>query len=160
MCRVSSYVRPHRRRWPAPISSPAPPCVMVLVSAHVGPRPAYDSDMDVCELEIPTNPLVERLNLVEKENNYLKKKLKIIEEKNMELELHVADVIDDHKIKMDAMRLKMDAMRLKMDVMRLKIRNIRKYALDKEAWYHYAVGSIVTLVAILIAFIVAFKCFT
>ena len=63
----------------------------------------------------------------------------------MELELYVADVVDDHKIKMDAMRL--------------KIRKIRKYAIDKEAWYHYAVGSIVTLVAILIAFVVAFKFF-
>jgi len=63
----------------------------------------------------------------------------------MKLELYVADVVDDHKIKMDAMRL--------------KIRKIRKYAIDKEAWYHYAVGSIVTLVAILIAFVVAFKFF-
>uniref|UniRef100_A0A8I6Y4Y3 Uncharacterized protein n=1 Tax=Hordeum vulgare subsp. vulgare TaxID=112509 RepID=A0A8I6Y4Y3_HORVV len=135
---------------------------MVLVSASVGPRPVYDSDVEVCEPEIPTHIkiLVENLNLVEKENKYLKKKLKIIEDKNMELELHVADVIDDRKMKIDAMRLKMDAMRLKMDEMRFKIRNIRKYAIDKEAWYHYAVGSIVTLVAILIAFVVAFKCFT
>ena len=64
----------------------------------------------------------------------------------MELELHVADVVDDHKIKMDAMRL--------------KIRKIRKYAIDSEAWYHYVVGSIVTLVVILIAFVVAFKFFS
>ena len=64
----------------------------------------------------------------------------------MELELHVADVVDDHKIQMDAMRL--------------KIRKIRKYAIHNEAWYHYAVGSIVTLVAIMIAFVVAFKCFS
>ena len=64
----------------------------------------------------------------------------------MKLELHVADVVDLYKIQMDAMRL--------------KIRKIKKYAIDKEAWYHYAVGSIVTLVAILIAFVVAFKCFT
>ena len=64
----------------------------------------------------------------------------------MKLELYVADVVDDHKIKMDAMRL--------------KIRKIRKYAINKEAWYHYAVVSIVTLVAILIAFVVAFKCFS
>uniref|UniRef100_A0A8I6Y4T6 Uncharacterized protein n=1 Tax=Hordeum vulgare subsp. vulgare TaxID=112509 RepID=A0A8I6Y4T6_HORVV len=135
---------------------------MVLVSASVDPRPVYDSDVEVCEPEIPTHIqiLVEKLNLVEKENKYLKKKLKIIEDKNMELELHVADVIDDRKMKIDAMRLKMDAMRLKMDEMCLKIRNIRKYAIDKEAWYHYAVGSTVTLVAILIAFVVAFKCFT
>uniref|UniRef100_A0A8I6WXB0 Uncharacterized protein n=1 Tax=Hordeum vulgare subsp. vulgare TaxID=112509 RepID=A0A8I6WXB0_HORVV len=135
---------------------------MVLVSTSVGPRPVYDSDVEVCEPEIRTHIkiLVEKLNLVEKENKYLKKKLKIIEDKNMELELHVADVIDDRKMKIDAMRLKMDAMRLKMDEMRLKIRNIRKYAIDKEAWYHYVVGSIVTLVAILIAFVVAFKCFT
>ena len=62
----------------------------------------------------------------------------------MELELHVADVVDDHKMKMEKMRL--------------KIRTIRKYAIDSEAWYHYAVGSIVTLVAILIVFVVAFKC--
>jgi hypothetical protein len=76
----------------------------------------------------------------------LKEKLKRIEEEKMKLELYVADVVDDHKIKMDAMRL--------------KIRKIRKYAVNKEAWYHYAVGSIITLVAILIAFVVAFKCFS
>ena len=40
----------------------------------------------------------------------------------MKLELYLADVVDDHKIKMDAMRL--------------KIRKIRKYAINKEAWYH------------------------
>ena len=61
----------------------------------------------------------------------------------MILELHVADVVDDHKIKMEKRRLK-----------------IRKYAGDSEAWYHYAVGSIVTLVAIMIAFVFALKCFT
>ena len=64
----------------------------------------------------------------------------------MILELHVADVVDDHKIKMDAMRLKM--------------RKIRKYAIHNEAWYHYVVGSIFTLVVIMIAFNVALKCFT
>uniref|UniRef100_A0A8I6XQF8 Uncharacterized protein n=1 Tax=Hordeum vulgare subsp. vulgare TaxID=112509 RepID=A0A8I6XQF8_HORVV len=135
---------------------------MVLVSAPVGPRPVYDSDVEVCEPEIPTHleMFLEKLTLVEKENKYLKEKLKIIEDKNMEMELHVAEVIDDRKIKIDAMRLKMDAMRLKIDEMRLKIRNIRKYVIDKEAWYHYVVGSILTLLAILIAFVVAFKCFT
>ena len=75
----------------------------------------------------------------------MKEKLKRIEGEKMELELHVADVVDDHKIKMEKMRL--------------KIRKIRKYAIDKEAWYHYVVGSIVTLVAILIAFVVGFKFF-
>ena len=90
--------------------------------------------------------MLERLNLVEKENDILKEKLKRIEEEKMKLELHVADVVDDHKIKMDAMRL--------------KIRKIKKYAIASEAWYHYVVGSIVTLVAILIAFVVAFKCFS
>ena len=64
----------------------------------------------------------------------------------MELELYVADVVDDHKITMEKMHL--------------KIRKIRKYAIDSEAWYNYAIGSIVTLVAILITFVVAFKCFT
>ena len=62
---------------------------------------------------MPTDPIVERLNLVEEENNFLKEKIKKIEEEKMILELHVADVVDDHKIKMDAMRL--------------KIRKIRKY---------------------------------
>ena len=36
----------------------------------------------------------------------------------MKLKLYLADVVDDHKIKMDAMRL--------------KIRKIRKYAIDKR----------------------------
>ena len=72
--------------------------------------------------------------------------MKRIEGEKIELELHVADVVDDHKIKMEKMRL--------------KIRKIRKYAIHSEAWYHYAVGSIITLVAILIAFVVAFKFFS
>ena len=67
---------------------------------------AHQVDIDifiqeVCEPEIPTDPIVERLNLVERENEYLKQKLKIIEREKMELELHVADVVDDHKIKME-----------------------------------------------------------
>ena len=94
------------------------------------------------EPEIPTDSILE-LNLVEEEKNYLKEKIKKIEEEKMILELHVADVIDDHKNKMDAMHL-----------------NIRKCAIHTEAWYHYAVGSIVTLVAIMIAFVFALKCFT
>ena len=96
---------------------------------------AHQVDIDifiqeVCEPEIPTDPFVERLNLVEKENDYLKKILKRTVQEKMELELHVADVVDDHKIKMDAMRL--------------KIKQIRKYVIDNEAWCHYAIGSIVT----------------
>ena len=100
---------------------------------------------EVVEAEIPTDPIVKRLNLVE-ETNYLKERIKRIEEEKMLLELHVADVVNDNKIKMDAMRL--------------KIRKFRKYAICTEAWYHYAVGSIVTFVAIMIAFVVALKCFT
>uniref|UniRef100_A0A8I7B940 Uncharacterized protein n=1 Tax=Hordeum vulgare subsp. vulgare TaxID=112509 RepID=A0A8I7B940_HORVV len=119
---------------------------MVLISIPIAPRPVYDSDVEVCEAEIATDHLVEKLNLVEKENEYLKEKLKRIEEEKMKLELYVVDAVDDHKIKMDSMRL--------------KIRRIRKYALNKEAWYHYVLGSIFTLVTILIAFVVAFKCFS
>ena len=147
---------------------------------------------EVVEPEIPTDPLVERLNLVEEENISLKKKLEKMEEEMMELELHVAEVIDDHKIKMDPIveRLNLveeenkflkekikkivdekmilelhvadvvDDHKIKMDAMRLKIKKIRKYAINTEAWYHYAVGSIVTLVAIMIAFVFALKCFT
>ena len=98
------------------------------------------------EQEIRTDHIVERLSLVEEENNYLKEKIRKIEEEKMILELHVADVIDDHKIRMDAMRL--------------KIKKIRKYAIHTEAWYHYAVGSVVTFVAIMIAFVFAYKCFS
>ena len=93
------------------------------------------TDLQIC---------VEKLDLVEKENWILKELVKKLEEKKMELELHVADIIHDHKIKMDTTRL--------------KIRNIRRYAIDKEAWFHYAVGSIVTLVAIIIAIVVLFRC--
>ena len=96
--------------------------------------------------KIKMDPIVERLNLVEEENKFLKEKIKKIVDEKMILELHVADIVDDHKIKMDAMRL--------------KIKKIRKYAINIEAWYHYAVGSIVTLVAIMIAFVFALKCFT
>ena len=76
----------------------------------------------------------------------MKEKIKKLKEEKMILELHLAEVVDDHKIKMDAMRLKM--------------RKIRKYAIHTEAWYHCAAGSIVTLIAIMIAFVFALKCFT
>ena len=66
-------------------------------------------------------------------------RLQCLEEK-MKLDLKLADVVDDHHIKMDAMRLKM--------------KNIRKYAINQEASYHYVVGSLVMLVAIFIAFFV------
>ena len=74
----------------------------------------------------------------------MKEKLKRIEEEKMKLELYIADVVHDHKIKMDATQL--------------KIRNIRRYAIDKEAWFHYAFGSIVTLVTIMIAMDALFRC--
>ena len=77
----------------------------------------------------------------------MKEKINRIEEEKMTLEWYVGDAIDDHKMKMNAMRLKMDAMRL-------KLKKIRKYAIDTEAWYHYTVGSIVSLVAIFITFVV------
>ena len=106
----------------------------------------YICMQEVVEPEIPTDPIVERLNLVKRENEDLKEKLKRIEGEKMELDLRIADVVDDHKIKMEKMRL--------------QIRKIRKYAIHSEAWYHYVVRSIVTLVVILIAFVVAFKCFS
>ena len=90
--------------------------------------------------------------MFEKENNDLKAKLKRSEdlrlqclEEKMKLEFKLADVVDDHEIKMDAMRL--------------KIKKIRKYTINQEAWYHYVVGSIIILVAILIIFVFGFKFF-
>ena len=74
----------------------------------------------------------------------------------MKLEFKFADVVDDHEIKMEPMRLDHE---IKMNAMRLKFKKIRKYAISQEAWYHYAVGSIISLVAILIAFVVGFKLF-
>ena len=73
----------------------------------------------------------------------MKEKLKKSEEAKRKLELYIADIVDNHKIKMDAMRL--------------KNKKIRKYAINNEAWYHYVVGAMVTLVTILIAFVIAFK---
>ena len=73
----------------------------------------------------------------------------------MTLELYVADVIDDHKMKMNAMCLKMDAMRLKLKKIRKHVvGSVVTFVIDNEAWYHYAIGSIVTLVVIFIIFVV------
>jgi len=53
----------------------------------------------VVEPDIPIDPIVERLNLVEEENNYLKEKIKRIKEEKMLLELHVGDVVNDNQIR-------------------------------------------------------------
>ena len=47
--------------------------------------------------------------------------MKRIEEEKMRLELHVADAVDDHKIKMDAMHLKIRKIRNMLFVLRLGI---------------------------------------
>ena len=93
----------------------------------------------------------------------MKAKLKISEdlrlqclEEMMVLDLKIADIVDAHGVELaDVVAVH----EMKMDAMRLKLRKIRKYVISQEAWYHYAVGSIVTVVAILIAFVVGFKFF-
>ena len=62
----------------------------------------------------------------------------------------------DNKMKMEAMRLAYENI---MSAMRLKLRRISKYAISQEDWYNYAVGSIITFIAILIAFVVGSKMF-
>ena len=110
-----------------------------------------------------------------KENDDLKAKLKINEdlrkEEKKELEVKLVNIIDEHQfkladvvdtyeIKLDGMRSKLadvvDAYEIKLDAMRLKLKKIRSYAISQEAWYHYDVGSIMTLVAIMFAFVVGF----
>ena len=95
-----------------------------------------------------------------KENDDLKAKLKISEdlrkEEKKELEVKLVNIIDEHQFKLADV---VDVHEIKVDAMCLKIKKIRKYAISQEAWYHYAVGSIITLVAILIAFVVEFKFF-
>jgi len=93
----------------------------------------------------------------------LKAKLKISEdlrlqclEEKMVLDLKIADIVDAHGVELADV---VAAHEMKMDAMRFKLKKIRKYVISQEAWYHYAVGSIVTLVAILIAFVVGFKFF-
>ena len=66
----------------------------------------------------------------------------------------LADINDEHQFKLADVA---DAHEINMDAMRLKIKKIRKYAISQESWYHYAVGSIISLVAILITFVVGFK---
>ena len=82
-------------------------------------------------------------------------RLQCLEEK-MVLDLKIADIVDAHGVKLADV---VAANEMKMDAMRVKIKKIRKYVISQEAWYHYAVGSIVTLVAILIAFVVGLKFF-
>ena len=51
----------------------------------------------------------------------MKEKLKRIEEEKMKLELHVADVVHDHKIKRDAMLLKIRKIKSMPFILRLGI---------------------------------------
>ena len=74
----------------------------------------------------------------------------------MVLDLKIADIVDAHGVELTDV---VAVHEMKMDAMRLKLRKIRKYVISQEAWYHYVVGSIIILVAILIAFVVGFKFF-
>ena len=74
----------------------------------------------------------------------------------MVLDLKIAGIVDAHGVELADV---VTAHEMKMDAMRVKLKKIRKYVISQEAWYHYAVGSVVTLVAILITFVVGFKFF-
>ena len=95
-----------------------------------------------------------------KENDDLKAKLKISEdlrkEEKKELEVKLVNIIDEHQFKLADV---IDTYEIKLDAMRLKLKKIRSYAITQEGLYYYVVGSIVTLVAILIAFVVGLKFF-
>ena len=95
---------------------------------------------------------------MEKEIIEWKEKLKISEdlrlEEKMNWEFKICKVVDDNEDKMEAMCLDH---KMKINEMRLKLKKISKYAISQEAWYHYLVGSVVTLFAIMIAFVVGFK---
>ena len=86
--------------------------------------------------------------------------MKTSEEEKMNLQFQLADVIDENEIKIETMykTMRLDQ-EIKMNAMRLKLNKIRKYAISQEAWYHYVVGSIITLVTIMISFVVGFKFF-
>ena len=78
----------------------------------------------------------------------MKAKLKISEdlrlqclEEKTELELKIADIVDAHGVELADV---VAAHEMKMDAMRFKLKKIRKYVISQEAWYHYAVDSIVT----------------
>ena len=82
--------------------------------------------------------------------------MKTSEEEKRNLQFQIVDGIDQNKIKIETLRL---AYENKLSAMRLKLRRISKYAISQEAWYDYAVGSIIIFIAILIAFVVGSKIF-
>ena len=90
----------------------------------------------------------------------MKEQLKRSEEEKMNLQFQLADAIDENEIKIETMykTMRLDQ-ETKMNAMRLKLKKIRKYVISQEAWYHYAGCSLITLVAIMIAFVVGFKFF-
>ena len=94
--------------------------------------------------------VVARLNTVEEENKELKEKLNKLVEVKMLLELSSTDTIEVQKTTIDAQEIKLDEYRS-------KLQKIRRYAIDKEAWFHYAVGSIVTLAAIFTGLLILFR---
>ena len=81
---------------------------------------------------------------MEKEAKKVEEDEKGIEEKKMRMELHIADIVNDHKTKKDATQLKM--------------RKIKRYALDKDICNQYAFGEIIILVAILFILFCLFRC--
>ena len=52
-----------------------------------------------------------------------------VEERKIEVNMHLADIVDNYKINMDANRT--------------KIRKIKKHAMHKEMHLHYALGAVV-----------------
>ena len=76
--------------------------------------------------------------------------LKKLVEVKILLELSSADTIDVQKTTIDAQAIKLDEYLS-------KLRKMQRYAIDKEAWFHYAVGSIVTFAVIFTGLLILFR---
>ena len=74
---------------------------------------------------------------IEEENKEIIEEREIIKGEKMNMELQFADMVDKHKIQVDALRVNM--------------KKIRRYTAEKETYLKYAHGVIVILVTIIIA---------
>ena len=90
----------------------------------------------------------ETIRKMEQQMETINEKMKRVVEEKGQIELELADIIDEHNMKKQEAR----------QTTRSKMNEIKKYALQKEMCLQYAFSAIVFLVAVIIAMSGFFKC--
>ena len=121
---------------------------MLIQDLHLIREEKWKTEKELRNTEDKLRLANETIQKMEQQIETINEKMKRVVEEKGQIELELADIIDEHNMKKQEAR----------QATRSKRNKIKKYALQKEMCLQYAFSAIVILVAVIIAMSGFFKC--